>query len=88
MTIEVKVQPRARRNAILPWQEGRWKVSLTAPAVDGKANEALVDFFASGLRIARSRVRLIAGEKSRRKTLALDGIVEEQFRALIQRVSS
>jgi uncharacterized protein (TIGR00251 family) len=74
------VQPRARRNALIPWQTGQWKLWLTAPAVEGRANAACVDFFARGLRIARSRVRLISGEKSRNKVIELDGVTEEQFR--------
>jgi uncharacterized protein (TIGR00251 family) len=79
MTIEVKVQPRAKRNALTLLQDGRWKVTLTAPAVEGKANEALIEFFARGLRIPRSRIRLVTGAKSRLKTLVIDGIPERQF---------
>ena len=83
MTIEVKVQPRARRNALIAW-EGGWKLSLTAPAVEGKANDALLDFFARGLGIARCRVQLLRGEKSRQKTVSLDGVSEERFREWVR----
>ncbi|MBI3934696.1 MAG: DUF167 domain-containing protein [Acidobacteria bacterium] len=83
MTIELRVQPRARRNALLPGPEGTWKLYLTAPAVEGRANQALIEFFARGLRIARSRVRLLSGKTSRHKVVALDGITEEQFRRIL-----
>jgi len=83
MTIELRVQPRAKRNALVAAPEGRWKLFLTAPAVEGKANEAMIEFFAKGLGIARSRIRLLSGEKSRHKVVALDGITDEQFRNLV-----
>ena len=86
MILSVRVQPRARRNALVPWQTDQWKLFLTAPAVEGRANDACVDFFARGLRIARSRVRLISGEKSRNKVIELDGVTEEQFQRFVQEV--
>ena len=79
MNVTVRVQPRAKRNALTPWQDGGWKLSLTAPAVEGQANQALIEFFAKGLRISRSRVTIVSGEKSRQKVVALDGVSEEQF---------
>ena len=87
MTIEVKVQPGARREALVPWRDGQWKLSLNARAVDGKANEALIDFFAQGLRIARSRVNIISGETSRQKRIALDGVTEQQFRSWVEQTA-
>ena len=86
MTLSVRVQPRAKRNALVPWQSGQWKLFLTAPAVEGRANDACVEFFARGLRIARSRVRLVSGEKSRNKVVELEGVSEEQFRRLVEQL--
>jgi uncharacterized protein (TIGR00251 family) len=82
VTIELRVQPRARRNALVAGPEGRWKLYLTAPALEGQANHALVEFFAKGLGIARGRVRLLSGTKSRHKVVHLDGITAEQLRSL------
>ena len=82
MNIQVRVQPRAKRNALVPWQDGRWKLYLTAPAIEGKANGALIEFFAKGLGIARSGARILSGEKSRDKVVALDGVAEQQLRSL------
>ena len=82
MTIELRVQPRARRNALVPAANGGWKLYLTAPPVEGRGNEALIGFFAKRLGIARTRVRLHSGEKSRQKIVILDGITEEQLRGI------
>jgi uncharacterized protein (TIGR00251 family) len=82
MNIAVRVQPRAKRNALVPWQDGRWKLYLTAPAIEGKANAALIEFFSRGLGIARSRARILSGETSRDKRIALDGVAEEQLHSL------
>ncbi len=76
MNIAVRVQPRAKHNALVAWN-GRWKLYLTAPAVDGKANAALIEFLARTFGIAKSRVQIIAGEKSREKILNLDGVGPE-----------
>ena len=84
MTLSLRVQPRAKRNALVPWQGGQWKLFLTAPAVEGRANDACVDFFARGLRVARSRVRLVSGEKSRNKVIVLEGVSEEQLQRFVQ----
>ncbi|MBF8304836.1 MAG: hypothetical protein HW398_24, partial [Acidobacteria bacterium] len=47
--------------------------------LEGRANQACIEFFARGLRIPQSRVRLVAGEKSRHKVLDLEGVSEEEF---------
>ena len=47
--------------------------------MEGKANQACIEFFARGLGIARSRVKLLSGEKSRHKVIALEGVSEEEF---------
>lgn len=62
---------------------GGWKLYLTAPPVDGKANEACIHFLAKELHIPRSKVRLISGIKSRKKVFAIDGITDQEFRRLL-----
>jgi uncharacterized protein (TIGR00251 family) len=79
MIVRVRVQPRAKRNALAGRMEQEWKLQLTAPPIDGRANQACVEFFARGLGIAQSRVRLVAGEKSRHKVLELEGVSEAEF---------
>ena len=79
MILRVRVQPRARKNALAGQIEQEWKLLVIAPPIEGSANQACVEFFARGLRIPQSRVRLLSGEKSRHKVLELDGISEEEF---------
>ena len=79
MIVRVRVQPRAKKNALAGQIEQEWKLLLTAPPVEGRANQACIEFFARGLRIPQSRVRLLSGEKSRHKVIELDGVSEEEF---------
>ena len=79
MILRVKVQPRAKKNRLAGKAHEEWKLQLIAPPVEGKANQACIEFFAHLLGIARSRVRLLSGEKSRHKVLELDGVTEEEF---------
>lgn len=73
MQIEVKVIPNAKRNAISP--EGqRLKVHLNAPAVDGKANEALIKFLAEHYQVRKSQIEITKGLKSRHKVIIISDI--------------
>jgi len=55
-TISVRIQPRASKNGLSRMSDGSLKISLTAPPVDGAANEALIKFLAETLGVARSQV--------------------------------
>ncbi|MBS1801151.1 MAG: YggU family protein [Acidobacteria bacterium] len=72
-TLSVRVHPGAKRNAVTGLHAGAVKIALTAPPVDGKANEALIAFVAEQLRLPRSKVALVAGATSRSKTLRITG---------------
>jgi uncharacterized protein (TIGR00251 family) len=80
VTFAVKVHPRAKRNAITGEVGGALKVSLTAPPVDGKANDACIEFFAKLLEVPRSSVTIAAGQTSRNKVIRVDGLSVEQVR--------
>jgi hypothetical protein len=69
----VRLQPRASRNEIAGVQDGALRVRLQAPPVDGAANEALVDFLADRLGVARRAIRIVAGATSRTKTIEAHG---------------
>jgi uncharacterized protein len=79
MKIQIRVQPRARRNELKLWQPEVWKLCLTAPPIDGKANEACVEFFSQGLGISRACVRIVTGHNSRPKLIDLEGVKREEF---------
>jgi hypothetical protein len=69
----VHLQPGARRTAAAGLHGGRLKVAVAAPPLDGRANEALARWIAGQLDLPPSRVRLVAGARSRDKTLRVDG---------------
>ena len=81
--IAVHVVPRAAVSAVVGLHGDRLKVTLAAPPVDGAANAELVAFFARALGVARRDVELVAGETSRKKTLAIAGVGVAQVLALV-----
>lgn len=83
ITVEILVQPRASRAKIGPMHDGRIKVAVTAPPVDGEANEAVIALFAQRLGIARGDVALVAGASSRRKTLRIERVTAQQLQELL-----
>jgi len=83
ITVDVLVQPRASRAKLGPVHDGRLKVSVTAPPVDGEANAAVIELFAKRLGVPRSAVEVVAGASSRRKTLRIAGVTAAQLEALI-----
>jgi uncharacterized protein (TIGR00251 family) len=74
----VKVQPRARKNAITGQLGDALKVSLTAPPIDGRANQACVEFFAHILKVPRSSVTIASGETSRNKVIRVEGLSAQE----------
>jgi len=83
-TFQVKVHPRAKRNAITGQVGEALKLALTAPPVEGRANQACVEFLAEVLNVPRSSVTIAAGENSRNKLIRVHGLsaaqVEERLR--------
>jgi uncharacterized protein (TIGR00251 family) len=79
----VHVVPRARKNEIVGRLGDAIKVRLTAPPVEGKANEALVAFLAEQLGVQKSQVEIVAGKTSRNKMVSVIGLspaeVEERL---------
>lgn len=75
--IEIYVQPRASKTEIAGMHDGRLKVRLAAPPLDGAANAALIEFIAARLQIAKSRVRIVAGATGRRKVVEVEDISEQ-----------
>jgi uncharacterized protein (TIGR00251 family) len=72
--IEIYVQPRASKTELAGVHDGRVKVRLAAPPIDGAANAELVSFVAARLGVAKSKVRVVAGESSRRKVIEVEGV--------------
>ena len=72
MVLELHVQPGASRSEFAGRHGERIKVRLAARAIDGKANDALVEFLAAHYGVAKRNVRIVAGLKSRRKRVAIE----------------
>jgi hypothetical protein len=84
VTFPVRVVPRASRDAVEGEYQGALKVRLTTPPVDDKANDALRRLLAECLNVPVSAVRIVAGEKSRTKRVAVAGATRVQILALIR----
>jgi uncharacterized protein (TIGR00251 family) len=73
VTVDVLVQPRAARPGVGPVVGDRLRVAVSAPPVDGKANEAVVAVLAEALGVPRGAVEIVRGESGRRKTVRIRG---------------
>lgn len=83
VTFDVLVQPRASRAKLGPVHDGRLKVAVTAPPVDGEANAAVIELLAKKLGVAKAAVSVVAGATSRRKTMRVDGATRAVIEALV-----
>jgi uncharacterized protein (TIGR00251 family) len=83
VTVDVLVQPRASRPKIGPIHDGRLKIAVTSPPVDGEANAAVIELLAKQLGVARSAIEVIAGASSRRKTLRITGVTATAIHRLV-----
>jgi uncharacterized protein (TIGR00251 family) len=83
VTFDVRVSPRAAREKVLGVHGGALKLSLSAPPVDGAANEALVALLAQALSVPRKAVAIVHGERSRNKRVRVHGVDASAVRALV-----
>ena len=73
MLIDVKVIPHSRQNVLL-WEQGMLKARLTAPPMDGAANEALVALLADRLHLPKRAIQIVRGATARQKTVEITGL--------------
>lgn len=81
--LELLVQPRASRSRVVGEHDGRLKIQLAAPPVDGEANAALQAFLAGVLGVKKADVTLLAGETGRRKRVRIAGRTAEAAAAAL-----
>ena len=81
----VRVQPRAARTEIVGVQGDALKVRLSAPPVDGAANEALIDLLSQTLGVPRRSIRITSGASSKSKRVEIDGIDAKRAQELANR---
>jgi hypothetical protein len=84
VSFAVRVQPRASRDEIAGVMEGALKIRLCAPAVENRANEALIEYLAGVLKTSKSAVRIRSGEQSRTKCVEVFGVTRQQIEGLLQ----
>ncbi len=72
-TVTIRLHPGARKNSVTGIHADAVKIALTAPPVDGKANEALIAFLAEALHLPRARIAIVSGLTSRTKLLRITG---------------
>jgi uncharacterized protein len=87
VTLSVRIQPRASKNEVIRLEDGGIKIRLTAPPVDGAANEALVRFLADRFSVAKSQVEIVSGHTSRDKIVRVNGVSGEGAESLLYKES-
>jgi uncharacterized protein (TIGR00251 family) len=83
VTLSVRIQPRASKNGVSRMEDGSLKIRLTAPPVDGAANEALIAYLSKALGVSKSSVEIVSGHTSREKRIRISGINEEDIDQLL-----
>ena len=71
LILTIQVIPHSKVNKIVERQDNFLKIKLTAPAIEGRANEALREFLAKEFKISKSKIEIIRGEKSRKKLIKI-----------------
>ena len=86
--ISVKVIPRAKKNEVAGLMEdGSVRIRLTAPPVEGAANQALVEFLSELLQIHKNQIEIVAGLSSERKLISLVGISPHAVEGILRRAA-
>jgi len=81
VTIHIHVTPGAKNNAVTGFKEGEVRIKVTAPPVDGKANDALIEFLSTVLDIRKNALYIIKGKSSRRKLVSIEGLAPTEIEA-------
>jgi uncharacterized protein (TIGR00251 family) len=82
--VKLRVRPKASRDAIVGEHAGALKVAVTAPPEKGKANGAVVALLASALGIPKGNIEIVAGTRSRDKTVAIRRATKDAIQALVE----
>ena len=78
-SVRLRVSPGARRNEVVGRHGGGWKVRVTAPPEDGRANEAVLGLLAERLDLPRGSLSLVSGHGGRDKVVRVAGISEAEL---------
>lgn len=87
MRLQVKVAPKAARNALNGWMGDTLKVSVTTAPEKGKANQAVIELLAGALRLPKSALAVVRGETSQQKLIEIRGLDEPEVWRRLGRAS-
>jgi uncharacterized protein (TIGR00251 family) len=81
--LTIRVVPGSSTNKIIAAEGGALRVKLTAPAVEGRANQALIAFLAKRLRVPKGKVTIVSGPFSRIKRVKIEGVSETEAHGML-----
>ena len=87
LTFDIQVNPHASRAEISGVQEGAFKLKVTAPPVEGAANEACIRLLADELKLKKSQLEIFSGSKSRKKTVLVKNASKAELESKINKVA-
>jgi uncharacterized protein (TIGR00251 family) len=76
LNIQVQIQPGSSKDQIIGLHNGRLKIKISAPPVDGKANQNLIEFIAKALGVSKSKIEIVKGRTSKLKTLKFQLLIK------------
>lgn len=83
VVFNIRVLPRSSRCEIAGIQNDALKLKITAPPVEGKANEECIRFLSDRLGVKRSKISIVAGQKSKNKSIAISGLTRKDIESII-----
>lgn len=78
------IQPKASKNEFVGVHDKELKIKITAPPIDGRANEGLIEFMSEIFGVPKRDVQLIRGESSRHKVIEIPGLTPEKVREILK----
>jgi len=87
LIFHIRVLPRSSRCEVVGVQDEALKIKITSPPIEGKANEECIRFLAAQFKIKKSQMEIIAGHKSRKKTVAVLGLKKEDLLSFLRSLS-
>ena len=88
VTFPVIVQPRSKKNGVVGLSEGALKIKVTAPPVEGAANQALIELLSQALQIRKSNIEILKMKTSRHKLIQCKGISVNEMKSFIKNIES
>lgn len=83
VVVDIRVLPRSSRCELAGIQDGALKMKITAPPVEGRANEECIRFLSDALKVRKSAITIIGGSKSRNKTVCIAGVKAKDIEGLV-----